>query len=77
MQQSSTDTEDRVRDFEDMNDNLKRQLTTMTQNLLDTEQELNASKSELQNCRQEILVRNSNPPFSHSINPKSSSAFRN
>lgn len=56
MQQKETETEDRLRDGEDVNQNLKCQLTTMTQQLLDTEEELNLSKMELQNCRQEIEV---------------------
>lgn len=50
MQQNKTETEDKIKDFEDVKMNLKCQLTTMAQKLLDTEQEL-------QNCRHEIDVR--------------------
>lgn len=57
LQQNRTETEDRIRDSEDVNENLKCQLTTMTQHLVDTEEELNLSKVELQNCRLEIDVR--------------------
>lgn len=57
LQQNKTETEDKIRDSEDVNENLKCQLTTMTQQLLDTEEELNLSKNELLNCRQEIDVR--------------------
>lgn len=57
MQENKTETEDKIRDCEDVNENLKCQLTTMTQQLLDTEEDLNMSKMELQNCRQEIDVR--------------------
>lgn len=57
LQQNRTETEDRIRDGEDVNENLKCQLTTMTQHLVDTEEELNLSKLELQNCRLEIDVR--------------------
>lgn len=57
LQENKTETEDKIKEFEDVKVNLKCQLTTMTQNLLDTEQELFVSKSELQNCRHEIDVR--------------------
>lgn len=57
LQENKTETEDKIRDCEDVNENLKCQLTTMTQQLLDTEEDLNMSKMELQNCRQEIDVR--------------------
>lgn len=50
MQQNKTETEDKIKDFEDVKMNLKCQLTTMAQKLLDTEQEL-------QNYRHEIDVR--------------------
>lgn len=57
MQQNKTETEDRIREGEDVNENLKCQFTAMTQQLLDTEEELNVSKSELQSCRHEIDVK--------------------
>lgn len=57
LQENKDDTEDRIKDCEDVNENLKSQLTAITQQLLNTEGELNLSKSELQNCRQEIEVR--------------------
>lgn len=50
MQQNKTETEDKIKDFEDVKMNLKCQLTTMAQKLLDTEQEL-------QNYRHEIDVQ--------------------
>lgn len=45
-----------MRENEDVNMNLKSQLTAMTQQLLDTEEELSGVKEEFQECRQEIEV---------------------
>lgn len=57
LQENKDDTEDKIKDCEDVNENLKSQLTAITQQLLNTEGELNLSKTELLNCRQEIEVR--------------------